>query len=66
MLKIKKVRGANLFVDLVGVRQFAIDGWAVQWWDRHGLHGDKLDFVGESPARVCGTRHPIDMFKDGG
>lgn len=56
----------NLFVNLVGVWQFAIDGRAVQRWDRHGLHGNELDFVGEPPARVCGARHPIDMFKDGG
>lgn len=62
----KNFRGANLFVDLVGVRQFAIDWRAVQRWDRHGLHGNELDFVRESPARICGTRHPVNMFKDGG
>lgn len=57
---------ANLFVDLAVVGQFAVDGGAVQRGDGHRLHGDELDFVRKSPACVCGPRHPIDMFKDGG
>lgn len=63
---IEKTPKNNLFVDLTGVGEFAIDGCAVQRWDRHGLHGDKLDFVGESPACICAARHSINMFKDGG
>lgn len=59
-------RRANLFVDLVWVGQFAVDGGAAQWGEGHGLHGDELDFVGEPSACICCARHPIDVFKDGG
>lgn len=60
------IKNNDLSVNLIGVRQFVIDGCAVQRWKGHGLHGDQLDFAGESPARICATRHPVDVFKDGG
>lgn len=56
----------NLFVDLIGVRQFVVDRCAMQRWEGHGLHGNKLDFVGESPACIGTARHPVNVFKDGG
>lgn len=55
----------HLFVDLVGVAQLAIGG-AVQRRDSHGLHGDKLDFVGEPLAGICTPRHPVNVLEDGG
>lgn len=56
----------NLSVNLIGVREFVVDGGAMQRWKGHGLHGDELDFAGESPAGICTTRHPVHVFKDGG
>lgn len=51
---------------MIGVRQLVGDGGAVQRGKGHGLHGDELDFAGESPARICATRHPVDVLEDGG
>lgn len=32
----------------------------------HGLHGDQLDFVGDTASAVSRARHAVHMLKDGG